>query len=337
MIRKVLFVALVTVMMLGVTGCSSKSNDKVKVGVSMGVGGATRWEKEKTFMEERAKELNVDIEVRLNKTDTPLTQEEDCKEMINSGIDVLILTPRDVNNVSAIIDYAREKKVKVVSYARVVLGDDVDLYVGYDSNKIGQIMGQYLSELVYQGDYIILSGDENDYNAQLINDGAMKYIDPIREDINVILETSIPAWDAVVAKEKVKEAVTKNGNKVDAIFAPNDKIAGACSEVIKELNITTPVVITGMDAELDAIKRIAQESQGCTIYMDLKELASTALEEAVHLVTDEKVDINAQFDNGGKQTVNANLIVGTLITSKNITTKLIDTKIYTKEEVYGPQ
>lgn len=335
MIKKVLFIALALVIILGTTGCSLKNMDKVKIGVSMGVGSASRWENEKNFMEQYAKKIKVDIEIRLNKTDLPLTQEEDCKEMIDKGIDVLILTPRDVNNVHGILEYAKKKKVKVISYARAIIGDEIDLYVGYDSIKMGELMGQYISELVYQGNYIILSGDEKDYNAQLINEGAMRYIDPIRDNIQVILETSIDSWNPMVAKEKVKEAIIRNGNKVAAIFAPNDRIAGTCSEVLKELNILTPVVITGMDAELEAVKRIAQGTQGCTIYIDLEELANTAVEVAAHIARDEKPNINAQFDNGGKKNVDANLMTGTLITSKNIKTKLIDTKIYTKEQVYG--
>ena len=83
------------------SGCSTKE-DAVKIGVSFGVGSASRWPLEQGYMEERAKELGDEIEVRLNTTDTPKTQQEDCFEMIDSGIDVLILTPRDVNKTEEI-------------------------------------------------------------------------------------------------------------------------------------------------------------------------------------------------------------------------------------------
>lgn len=73
-------------------------------------------------MEARAKELGANIEVRLNKTNTPKTQQEDCREMIDKGIDVLILTPRSVANVDNILEYAKSKNVPVICYARVVLG-----------------------------------------------------------------------------------------------------------------------------------------------------------------------------------------------------------------------
>lgn len=45
------------------------------------------------LMVERAKELGMDVDARLNKTDTPKTQTEDCIDMIDNGISTLILRP----------------------------------------------------------------------------------------------------------------------------------------------------------------------------------------------------------------------------------------------------
>ena len=189
MMKKLIRSLLLLVMVFSLVGCNlSTTNKTVKIGVSFGVGAASRWQSEKVYMEEKAKELGAEIEVRLNTTDTPKTQQEDCFELIDSGIDVLIITPRDVRKVKEIVDYAKEKNVKVISYARVVIGEQIDLYVGYDSNKMGQSMGQYITEKVYKGNYIILKGDENDFNTSLLYTGAMKYIDPIKNDINILLD-----------------------------------------------------------------------------------------------------------------------------------------------------
>lgn len=317
------------------SGCDKGDGDPVKIGVSMGVGVATRWEAEQEYMQARAAEQGAEIEVRLNRTDTPLTQAQDCIEMIDGGIDVLILTPRDASQVDEILDYAQEKKVPVISYARVVLGRPVDLFVGYDSVRIGQRMGLYLSELVYKGDYIILSGDEGDNNAKLLNEGAMRYLDGIRENINVILEAAVPGWSPEEAERMVREAVAANGNHVDAIFAPNDKLAGAAAKALESLGITEHVVITGMDAELDALRRIVAGTQECTIYMDLNELAVTAVDEAIRLGRGEKVNTNADFDNQSGTVIPANLITGRLVTKQNLDELLIDSGYYTREQIYG--
>lgn len=316
---------------------SADPSEPIKIGVSFGVGDAARWPTEQGYMEDRAKELGADIEVRLNKTDEPKTQTQDCIEMIDSGINVLILTPRDTSAVKDIVDYAKEKNVPVVNYARVITNEKVDLFVGYDSGRIGQAMGQYLAELVYEGDYIILRGDPADNNAQLLYDGAMRYIEPIKDKINIILDAPVPGWSADEAKKMVLEAVTANGGTVDAIFAPNDKIAGACRAALDELGVTTPVVITGMDAELDAAKRIVAGTQGATIYMDLKELATSAVDQACNLATGKPAQANTNFDNGTEGGIEASLITGKLVTKENVDKLLIDTGYYTSEQIYGNQ
>lgn len=335
MIKKITSLLCAMLLLLGaMSGCSA-GKKPVKIGVSFGVGAAARWDSEAAYMEARAKELGVDIEVRLNRTDEPTTQQEDCFELLDSGISVLVLTPRDVTKVSEILAYAKEKKVPVISYARVVLGQQVDLFVGYDSNRIGQDLGRYLSEMVYEGDYLILRGDAGDNNATLLGEGAMRYIETLGDSINIIADEAVPGWSPDEAKKIVMDAVRKNGSHVDAILAPNDKIAGACVEALQELGVTEHVAITGMDTELDAVKRIVAGTQDVTVYMDLKELASTAIDEAVKLARGEKVDVNAPFDNQSGTTIDANLITGQLITRENIDSILIDSGYFTHEQVYG--
>ncbi len=315
-------------------GCGNSSKS-IKIGVSMGVGAAERWAKEQKYMEEHAAELGVPIEVRLNRGDGEKTQQEDCMELIDSGVDVLIYTPRDATKAKEVLAYAKSKNVPVINYARVVLGEPVDLFVGYDSSRIGQQQGQYLAELVYEGDYIILRGDPDDNNATLLYEGTMRYIDPIKENIHILLDAPVPGWDPATAKTMVEEAVAANGGTVDAILAPNDKLAGACAEALAELGVTQHVVITGMDAELDAVQRIVAGTQDSTLYMDLQVLAETAVEEAAKMARGEKVDVNADFDNQSGGTIDANLITGQLVTRENLDAILIDSGHFTKEEVYG--
>lgn len=324
-----------TLLLCSVLAGCGKADQKVSIGVSMGVGAALRWDQEKIYMEETAARLGVDIEVRINRTDEPKTQKEDCFEMIDSGIDVLILTPRDATKAGEIVEYAKSKNVTVINYARLITGSKVDLFVGYDSERIGQKIGQYLAEAVYEGDYIIIRGDDKDNNAALLYNGAMRYITPIEGQINILADEIAEGWSPEEAAKIVTEAVKANNNKVDAILAPNDKIAGACAEALAQLGVTKQVVITGMDAELDAAKRIVAGTQSSTIYMDLRELAAMAVEEAVHFARKEKVNVNSDVDNKSGDTIDGYLIMGQLVTKENLDKVLIDSGYFTKEEVYG--
>ena len=62
MLKKIVCIMGAVAIFILAVGCSSEPQ-KPKLGVSFGVGGATRWVKEKQFMEDRAKELGADITV----------------------------------------------------------------------------------------------------------------------------------------------------------------------------------------------------------------------------------------------------------------------------------
>ncbi len=331
--KKIISLCLVIAFVVLPTGCSEQKKD-VKIGVSFGVGPAARWPLELEFMEKKAKALGATIETRLNKGDQDKTQEEDCKELIDSGIDVLIYTPRNIYETKEVLDYAKKKGVKVISYARLVWEQPVDLFVGYDTNLIGKEMGKYATEKVYKGDYIILKGDKNDYNSLSVYDGMMQYVEPIKEDLNIILDEFVEGWSAETAKDMIKQAIIANNNEIDAILAPNDNLAGAAREALDELNITKEVVITGMDAEIHALQRIACSTQTITMYMDLKSLADVAVESAYKLASEGSAEANTELNNGMKEDVKAYLINGELVTKENLSEKIKKMNTIKQDEVY---
>ena len=53
-----------------------------------------------------------------------------------------------------------------------------------------------------------------------------------------------------LAKKALTEAIRKNNNRIDAVFAHNDRLAGVAADVVRELGIKNHVVIVGMNAEL---------------------------------------------------------------------------------------
>ena len=212
MLKKWLSCICAAILLLGLGGCEDNSR-KVKIGVSIGAGGAARWQKDMAFMQERAKALGADIELRLNLPDSSKTQAEDCLEMLSDGIDVLIITPNNTRKVDDVLMYAKQKNTKVVSYARAVMGGNVDLFVGYDCYKIGQNMGQHLTEKVYHGDIIVLKGDVNDFNTPFLYYGAMKYIKPLIENgkLNMVLDAYVPKWSPTVSMRSSPPMIASPG------------------------------------------------------------------------------------------------------------------------------
>lgn len=140
MLKKWLSCICAAILLLGLGGCEDNSR-KVKIGVSIGAGGAARWQKDMAFMQERAKALGADIELRLNLPDSSKTQAEDCLEMLSDGIDVLIITPNNTRKVDDVLMYAKQKNTKVVSYARAVMGATSTFSSGTTAIRSGRTWG----------------------------------------------------------------------------------------------------------------------------------------------------------------------------------------------------
>ena len=69
--------------------------------------------------------------------------------------------------------------------------------------------------------------------------------------------------------------------------------------------------------------------------MSLDSIANTAGEEAYNLATGKNPNVNTAFNNNSGSPIRSFLINGKIITRENIDRQLIETGVYTQEEVYG--
>lgn len=327
-------VALICIMLFLSVLSSCSKEQTPKIGVAFGVGPATRWAKELRYMEDYAKQLDIELIGRLNTNEKEKSLARDCFELIDSGINVLIVRPRDVNGMKEVVDYAHKNHVKIISYDSIIEGEQIDSFIGYDSVHVGRILAQHLTELVPKGDYILVWGDPN-RNIADMRHGAAKYLDANQGQIKIIMEATIPRWSTEETKKMVKKAIVENGNEIDAIFAFSDKLAGASAEACAELGITKPVVIAGLDAELAAVQRIVAGTQSCSAYMDLKDLAHAAVDQAASLARGKKAKANAETDNGSGNPIPSYLLERKLIVKSNIDRILVQSGCYTDEQIYG--
>ncbi len=117
----------------------------------------------------------------------------------------------------------------------------------------------------------------------------MKYIKPLadKRDIKIVTDEAVDNWDPNIAFKIVEDALIANKNKIDAILAPNDAIAGAAIEALQAQGLAGKVAVTGQDAELAAVRRIIQGTQLMTVFKDTRELGKAAIDAAIKLANGE--------------------------------------------------
>jgi D-xylose transport system substrate-binding protein len=323
------------ILFLFTQNCSVPDKGKIIVGLSLPTQREERWVKDKIVMEHEAKRLGIDLRVHISDNDAH-KQIAQCENLIAQGIKVLILAPHDANSASVIVKKAHEAGIKVISYDRLVLDCDVDIYISFDNIKVGELQGNYITRLVPKGNYVILAGAPTDNNSKLFKQGAMKYIKPLadRGEIKIVMEQWIKDWQPSEAQRLMEQALTANNNKIDAVLAPNDGTAGGCIQALASQGLAGKVPITGQDAEVAAAIRIIKGEQTMTVFKDTRLLGKKALEVALKMVKGEKIsEINSTVYNNYKE-VPSILLTPVAVDRNNLDEVLLKSGYLRKEEIY---
>ncbi|MBU3103963.1 sugar ABC transporter substrate-binding protein [Clostridium gasigenes] len=303
---------------------------EVVIGLSLPTQREERWVRDKEVIEEYAKNKGVTVKVE-NADYDAAKQASQVENLISQGIDVLILVPIDPLAAADMVEKAHKAGIKVISYDGIVKNSDLDLYMAFDKIKVGELQGKFLIEKVPKGNYIIISGDPDG----MFKEGAMKYIKPLaaKKDINIVADSAVKNWDPNIAFKIVEDALIANENKIDAILAPNDAIAGAAIQALQAQGLAGKVAVTGQDAELAAARRIIQRTQLMTVFKDTRELGKAAIDAAIKLANGEEVEVTSKVNNG-KIDVPSILITPIAIDKNNINSVLIDSGYLKQNEVY---
>jgi len=311
---------------------SNRSN--FVIGVSLPTQRDERWIRDKKAMEEYAKEREVTLIIEDAEYDAAL-QASQVESLISQGISVLIIAAVDVGTAGEIVEKANKVGIKVVAYEALIRNIDLEVYVGFNHEKAGEIQGRFLITKVPRGNYIIMYADLPQDTA--LKDGAMQYIEPlvIIGNIKIVVNAPIKNWDPKIAFKVVEDALISSNNNVDAILAPNDAIAGAAIEALQAQGLAGKVVVTGQDAELAAVRRIIQGTQSMTLFKDSREAARKTIDVSIELGSEGETTLADTWVYNGKIHVPSVLITPILIEKGNIEEVLIKSGYLKREEVYG--
>src|SRR5205085_986512 len=105
-------------------------------------------------------------------------------------------------------------------------------------------------------------------------------------------------WRADEALRLTEDAITRTNSNIQAVVASNDGTAGGAISALEARGLAGKVLVTGQDAQLDAVQRIAKGTQTMTIYKPIKPLADSAVDSAIKLARGEAVSAPDKINNG---------------------------------------
>lgn len=167
-------------------------------------------------------------------------QSNDVEELLEEGIDLLIISPTDAASLTPVVAKAY-KKIPVVVLDRAVEGYDYSLYIGPDNKLIGRAAGNLTVDMLGAkgGNVIEIQGLSESPPVRDRSDGFREVVEKY-PGIKIIGHI-IADWQRDKAEDKMLELLSKNAN-IDLIFAHNDPMALGAYRAAKKLGRNIKII-----------------------------------------------------------------------------------------------
>ncbi len=264
----------------------SEGTDAVKIGYVINTLNNPFFVSVKEAAEKEAEEVGADLSV-VNANNDLATQLSGVEDLIQQGIDVLILDPVDSAGALPAIQAANDAGVKVITTGRMVDGADIITHLGYNEVKHGTEAGKFLADaLGGSGKVVELQGVMGTSTAQERSQGFQEAMAEY-PDIE-ILSSQSANFDRAEGLT-VMENILQAHSEIDGVYAANDEMALGALQAIEGAN-REGIVIVGNDGTTDALEAIQAGRIVGTMAIYPNQYGEKAIQIALQVANGEQVD-----------------------------------------------
>lgn len=351
---------------LALSGCVAERPQKAteidpenaSIGISMPTRYLERWSRDGDNVESLLTDLGYGTSLQFadNKPDVQFSQ---IQNMINGGVDLLVIAPIDGTMLAPVIDSAASSGIPVISYDRLIEGTEgIDYYVSFDNRVVGRLQGEFIVEQLAPDpaapqNVELFGGSPDDPNAAQFFGGAW---DVLAEHFESGAFTSpsgkVPAspegwqqigilgWDSAEAQSEMQNrlnAFYASGEELAAVLSPNDSLALGISQALDARGFTPGEnwpIVTGQDADQANVRNILAGTQSMTVFKDVRELGDRAATMVDQIIKGQNVEVSEgkAYDNGAKD-VPSYLLEPFVVTADSVEETLVDSGFYTPSDL----
>ena len=291
-----------------------------------------RWQRDRDVFVSTAKELGAEVNVQ-NANGDPAKQKEQIEYFIKKGMDIIVIICIDSKEIADSVKKAQDEGIKVIAYDRPISNAGADLYISFDNEMVGEMMGEaFVKNGLKGGKVVMICGPLTDNNVPMVRDGFTRVME---ENDNEVLDIYYAdGWKAEAAGDYVYNN-TELIEEADAIMCGNDDLASKVVYALSEKRLAGKKMVSGQDADLEACQRIVEGTQLMTVYKPIEKLAGKAAEAAVALANGEELPAEelSEYDDG-KKTVPYLKIETVSVSKDNMDDVIIKNGFHLKEDVY---
>ncbi|MFA3917036.1 substrate-binding domain-containing protein [Ruegeria sp. 2012CJ15-1] len=332
-------------LLTGLLPTISAAQEDVKIGFLLKTMQEARYQTDKSLFIARAESQGADVIFDSSGND-PLRQLQQVEEMLDLGVDVLVLQPVNTATAGALVDLAQDQGAKVVGYDSMLQDGPLDVMVMQDSWAVGQLQAEAMVDWLKStrgevaGRVALIRGQPGDANAAALSSGALEVIAE-HPGLELVSDRSHVDWSPDMARDTAENLLVEYDNGIDAFIANNSGLAFGVLAALADEDMATvdQVFVAGSDADLRNVRLVADDVQALEVWKQIKPLAYAAADVAVKIAQSPETDITdlitdySLIDNGYAEI--PTIITPVFAVSKDtIDATVIEGGFYTSEQVY---
>jgi len=242
-IRFEFFSCLVLIGLFFLSACGERKS-KYTIGVSQCSVDEWRDKMNMEMQNEAALSQNIDL-IILSSNDDTKNQISDIKYLIEKKVDMLILTPNEIEHLTPIIEEIYDSGIPVILVDRKINSDKFTAFIGADNYRIGEEVGRYAVNLINEkGNIAEIKGLAGSSSAIERHRG---FYDVIRKypDVKIVFEGDA-GWLKDGGATQMRDALRMDGH-IDLVFAHNDRMAKGAYQEAEEEGKAGEIFFIGID------------------------------------------------------------------------------------------
>lgn len=258
--RKIPYLLIAALIMLLLSGCSleppswaktggKKDLNHVKLGLSMSTLNNPFFVYLKDMVVQEADKQGFEVIV-VDAQNDPAKQNNDVDDLLQKGVDALLINPTDSSAISAAVQNANAIGIPVITIDRSADKGEVASLIASDNVSGGKMAAQYIIDTLGEGAVVAeLEGIPGTSAARERGEGFHSLAD---SKLNVVVKQAAD-FDRTKGLNVMENLLQGNPN-IQAVFAQNDEMALGAVEAVASSGKN--IVVIGFDGSADALKAI---------------------------------------------------------------------------------
>lgn len=298
------FLATTALAAMVATGAAADDKKLESIGISVGLLGNPFFVATIKGIEDRAKEINPDVQVTSVSADYDLNKQvSQIDSFIAAGVDIIMLNAVDAKAIAPAVKRAQNAGITVAAFDVSAPGADVTVMT--DNVAAGRKACQYIvDELDGEGDVIIINGPASSSIIDRV--AGCKEVFEANPGINILSDDQNGQASREGGLAVMQGLLTRYDN-IDGIFAINDPTAIGAALAAKQLG-RDEFVITAVDGAPDIEKELESGNS----------LIKASASQDPYVMAGEALKMGYDAFNGNKAEKDTVLLDPELITSENL-------------------